>query len=476
MCGRYALGLVSHVNSPSVLMTTDQAQRPSQIRAYFEDEDMPVYDAPEDDAEDAPRQSYNFAPGYHGIVYRADVPDWGAGPRSYKKADIESDGMEETEVQDEPDDETIEQVEDKDVRYRLQSMKWGRSLPRVHPKPFILTLPLGLIPFWTKRNPDYTNMLKTINCRDDSLLEPRGMWNTMKQKKRCIVVAQGFYEWLKKPNNKEKIPHFTKRADGKLLCMAGLWDCVQYAESPEKLYTYTTDSNKQLKFLHDRMPVILDNGSDAMRTWLDPKRHIWSKELQGLLHPYQGQLECYPVVKDVGKVGNNSPTFIVPVDSKENKNNIANFFANAKPIKSKTVTTPRSKIESKISVKKEDEPATMKEVIPKEENGEDENILAGQTVEQSETVDHSSTEDNAPVLVPKSDHDNKRHLEETPEMKEEPSKKAAKMTGSPVKKTASRMKGRNTRSATSNGTLSPTTSTKVEKDKGNQRITNFFSK
>ena len=48
----------------------------------------------------------------------------------------------------------------------------------------------------------------------------------MKQKKRCIVVAQGFYEWLKK--GKEKIPHYVKRKDGKLMCFAGLWDCVQY--------------------------------------------------------------------------------------------------------------------------------------------------------------------------------------------------------------------------------------------------------
>jgi len=43
----------------------------------------------------------------------------------------------------------------------------------------------------------------------------------MKKKKRCIIVAQGFYEWLKKGN--QKLPHFTKRKDGQLLCLAGLW-------------------------------------------------------------------------------------------------------------------------------------------------------------------------------------------------------------------------------------------------------------
>jgi putative SOS response-associated peptidase YedK len=71
-------------------------------------------------------------------------------------------------------------------------------------------------------------MLKTINCRDDSLIEDRGMWTSMKKKKRCIVVAQGFYEWLKKNNSKERVPHFTKRKDGQLMCFAGLWDSVSY--------------------------------------------------------------------------------------------------------------------------------------------------------------------------------------------------------------------------------------------------------
>lgn len=78
------------------------------------------------------------------------------------------------------------------------------------------------------------------------------------------------------------------------------------------------------------MPVILENGSEEIRTWLDPGRSEWSKELQSLLKPYDRELVCYPVSKEVGKVGNNSPSFIVPIASTENKKNIANFFSNAK--------------------------------------------------------------------------------------------------------------------------------------------------
>ncbi|KAF1828677.1 DUF159-domain-containing protein [Decorospora gaudefroyi] len=261
MCGRYALAL-----------------RPSQVRQQLEQSQMPVAEAPDDDSD--VRQSYNFAPGYHGLVYRADGPDTGG----------QQDGKTESEAQLTTEGATG------GTKYKLQSMQWG------------------LVPFWTKRNPDYGSKMKTINCRDDSLFEDRGMWTTMKKKKRCIIVAQGFYEWLKKNGGKEKIPHFTKRKDGQLMCLAGLWDCVQFEDASEKLFTYTiitTDSNKQLNFLHDRMPVILDNGSDDIRTWLDPTRTKWSKDLQSLLRPYEGELECYPVSKDVGKVGNNSPSFLV---------------------------------------------------------------------------------------------------------------------------------------------------------------------
>ncbi|KAG4220240.1 hypothetical protein PC116_g31281 [Phytophthora cactorum] len=168
---------------------------------------MPVDEAPEDEGDGAPRQSYNFAPGYHGVVYRADVPDWGAGPRRQRGTNASDETAEEGPVEGGDSDDVSN---NKSVSYKLQSMKWG------------------LIPFWMKRNPDYGSMMKTINCRDDSLAQSGGMWSTMKARKRCIVVAEGFYEWLKKDGSKDKIPHFVKRKDGKLMCFAGLWDVVQY--------------------------------------------------------------------------------------------------------------------------------------------------------------------------------------------------------------------------------------------------------
>lgn len=403
---------------------------------------MPVADAPDDDDV---RETYNFAPGNHGLVYRADVPDYGSGDRPHDSERHLENASNENEA-------PSPQLEDpKETRYKLQSMKWG------------------LIPFWTKRNPDYGTVMRTINARDDSLASKGGMWNTMKQKKRCIVVAQGFYEWLKKNGGKDKIPHYVKRKDEQLMCFAGLWDCVQYEGSDEKHYTYTiitTDSNKQLSFLHDRMPVILENGSDQIRTWLDPSRSEWSKDLQSLLKPFVGNLECYPVSKDVGKVGNNSPTFIVPVASTENKNNIANFFSNAKK--------SAKGGEEKKQIKAEKEEAKEKGLAIDQEKGE-----------ARTTVDHSSTEDNAPLPVPMTDSPNddlkRKHVPDNDDAQGAEEHKSDDhgegavefKTESPARLLQSTEKSprKKRKSATKNGTVKG--SAEKAKD-GSQRITNFY--
>lgn len=470
--------------------------RPSQIRVNFENADPPlhVWDAPPDEGDGAPRQSYNFAPGYNGVVYRAEVPDYGCGPapedkgsKSKSKKTAEKDVDTETAEAEQAEQdttyepatttETTSQDKDKETHYILSTMKWG------------------LIPSWTKRSPDYRSMLKTINCRSDSLSRPGGMWASMKSRKRCIVVTQGFYEW-KKIGPKEKQPYYTKRKDGQLLLMAGLWDCVRYDEGGEKLYTYsiiTTDSNKQLGWLHDRMPVIFDNGSEEMWRWLDPKRYEWSSDLQNVLKPYEGELECYAVAKEVGKVGNNDESFIVPVASKENKKNIANFFGGSaanKGDKKAVKTEVKEEGIKKEEVRSEDEdvkkegegskpasPAMQKAAIKKEEEEQDED-------EQKEIrtmLDSPNSENNAPAPVPASQSPSsspKKSLkreyteEEEPESVTKPPSKAAK--------TESRATGCKTRSATQNdrGVFGPEKKKRGQKEpeKGAQKITGFFKK
>lgn len=108
MCGRYALALVSFPCPPSQpALESNTSQRPSEVRQQLQDSQMPVEEAPEDDNV---RQSYNFAPGYHGLVYRADGPDHG---------NKQDDKDESEDVQKESHDATAE------TKYKLQSMQWG---------------------------------------------------------------------------------------------------------------------------------------------------------------------------------------------------------------------------------------------------------------------------------------------------------------------------------------------------------------
>lgn len=410
----------------------------------LQDDDMNVDDAPVDEGDGAPRQSYNFAPGYHGIVYRADVPDYGAGPRREAKnkstkgsttaATAEPDTSTEATTESMAADNAEEAQSSEETHYKLQSMKWG------------------LIPFWTKRNPDYGAMMKTINCRSDSLAQTGGMWSSMKGRKRCVVIAQGFYEWLK-TGPRDKSPHFVKRKDGKLMCFAGLWDCVRYEDEDEdrKNYTYTiitTDSNKQLGFLHDRMPVILNPASDEIKVWLDPGRWEWSKELQDVLRPFEGELEVYPVSKEVGKVGNNSPSFIIPIASRENKSNIANFFANAQAKGKKEETKKDVEVKKDMDSTSVKETKTVDEIVEEADDG-------GMGV--------------SPVAGAKRKGDDELQDYEPPLKKEAVSPAHAKTKPSPSPSKPSTRSSK-TISATTNGTKSPAKS----KGTGTQKITKFF--
>lgn len=439
---------------------------------------------PTQDEEDLPgdedyRQTYNFAPSSYGLVYRLDAPDYGTAGSQHIDHNGEtpqdntnaapSDNITDSVDQSPPKSTDASEKKTTTSKYKLQAMRWG------------------LIPFWTKRSPDYTTTMRTINCRDDSLFTSGGMWNTMKQNKRCIVLAQGFYEWLKKPNpgpssthtsSKDvKVPHFVKRKDGQLMCFAGLYDHVKYEDSPEgamPLYTYTiitTSSNAQLSFLHDRMPVILDNGSEDLFTWMDNAgRPKWSDELSKLLKPYKGELECYPVSKEVGKVGNNSPTFIVPLDSVENKQNIMNFFGGAKKAaKSEEV---------KQEIKREEADVEEKGVgIEKEEK-------EGDCEVKTEDIDVNE-ENNAPMPVPAPTGVKRERDEEDAESSKADEDvhldKAAKLASTPAKQISTTNVHRRSRNAMSNHTQEKAAAKKTSPNKsaaaaGSKKITSFFGK
>ncbi len=125
----------------------------------------------------------------------------------------------------------------------------------------------GLVPSWAKE-PD--TGLKMINARVETV-QQRPAFRGAFERYRCLIIADGFYEWRRLPSGPKQAFHIT-RADGGLFAFAGLWS-IWYGEDDQKLRTctiLTTAASSAIAPLHDRMPVILDE--DAESTWLDPSQ------------------------------------------------------------------------------------------------------------------------------------------------------------------------------------------------------------
>lgn len=168
----------------------------------------------------------------------------------------------------------------------------------------------GLVPSWAK-DPAIGN--KMINARAESAAE-KPAFRAPFRRKRCLIPADGFYEWKKPPEGKKvKQPYFVKRADGKLLAFAGLWDCWRAPDGGElKTCTIlTTQANEIMQPIHDRMPVILPEKNFAV--WLDPKNQD-PKKLSAVLQPYPSEnLVAYPVSLAVNSPQNDTPECLEPV-------------------------------------------------------------------------------------------------------------------------------------------------------------------
>lgn len=122
----------------------------------------------------------------------------------------------------------------------------------------------GLIPSWAK-DPAIGNRM--INARAETLLEKVAFRQAF-AKRRCLVLADGFYEWQGKGKG-PKQPFWFSRADGGLITFAGLWECwvSPDGEPIETCTIITTSCNETLRPVHDRMPAII--GPADRRVWLD---------------------------------------------------------------------------------------------------------------------------------------------------------------------------------------------------------------
>jgi putative SOS response-associated peptidase YedK len=185
-------------------------------------------------------------------------------------------------------------VQGEDGKRRVETMKWG------------------LIPFWSK---DPKIGYKLINARAETIFD-KPMWRNVVLHKRCLIPANGFYEWKKldvagKP---EKQPFYIHPKENELFAFAGVWETWHDAEGKE-LKTYsilTTEPNKEMDPIHNRMPVILTQEDEA--GWLDAGDD--RDAIEPYLHPYHdGGLDMFEVSKAVNVATNNDHKLIYPINS-----------------------------------------------------------------------------------------------------------------------------------------------------------------
>ena len=165
----------------------------------------------------------------------------------------------------------------------------------------------GLVPSWSK---DTKIGYRMINARAETVSEKPSYKKPFKSR-RCLVIADGFYEW-QKPDKKTKIPYRFVMKDRKLFAMAGLWDLWKKESDP--LYTFTiitTSDNELMKPIHDRMPVILP--SENREIWLNPESN--EAELKELLVPYDSnKMDSYRVSDVVNSWKNDTEECIASLE------------------------------------------------------------------------------------------------------------------------------------------------------------------
>ncbi len=166
----------------------------------------------------------------------------------------------------------------------------------------------GLIPVWAK---DMRIGSKMINARAETVAEKPSFKRLLKSR-RCLIVADGFYEWHK--DGAHKVPMFISIKPKHPFGFAGLYDTWTSPEG-EKITSctiITTHANDLMEPIHSRMPVILPKS--AYRPWLDPSNQDLD-ELSEFLLPYAGKMQAYAVSPLVNSVGHNSPENIRPAPS-----------------------------------------------------------------------------------------------------------------------------------------------------------------
>lgn len=167
----------------------------------------------------------------------------------------------------------------------------------------------GLIPAWAK---DPAIGHRMINARAETLAEKPAFRSAL-EKRRCVILADGFYEWQKTPGSTRRRPfHFALR-DGQPFAFAGLWASWTSPEAGDLVTCtiITTEANATVKPVHERMPVILQ--SDHVERWLDVQP-LRAADLPRCLEPRAAsEMICHEVSARVNNPRNDDPACLAPV-------------------------------------------------------------------------------------------------------------------------------------------------------------------
>jgi len=162
----------------------------------------------------------------------------------------------------------------------------------------------GFLPHWTK---DTKAARRPINARAETIATSP-MWRDAFARRRCLVVANAFYEWAAAPGGKQ--PYAVARQDGQPMALAGLWDGWRGpdGEVARSFAVIVTEANASMALIQDRMPVIVEPAG-----W-----PVWLGEAEGdpaaLLRPAaEGAVRVWPVGRAVNSPRNNGPELLRPV-------------------------------------------------------------------------------------------------------------------------------------------------------------------
>ena len=174
----------------------------------------------------------------------------------------------------------------------------------------VQTMRWGLIPFWAKEARIGNKM---INARSETVIENK-VFRTPFQKRRCLILADSFYEWLRVSKSKQPIRILLDSE--KPFAFAGIWESWKDPNDPnahavESCSIITTHANTLIQPIHDRMPVILPRELES--DWLDLD-NTDTGFLREIMIPFDpGLMKCYPVSQAVNSTKNEGKDLITPI-------------------------------------------------------------------------------------------------------------------------------------------------------------------